>query len=149
MKSLIAVALFGAAISFATVAGAADIEIKMLNKGAKGAMVFEPDLVFAAPGDTIHFVPTDKGHNAETIKGMIPDGATAFKSKPGEAFSVQLQQPGVYGVKCLPHYGMGMVALIQVGDAVNIEAAKAVKHQGKAKKAFEELFAQAAAGKPQ
>jgi len=52
-------------------------------------------------------------------------------------------------VKCLPHYGMGMVALIQVGDAVNIEAAKAVKHQGKAKKAFEELFTQAAAGKPQ
>ena len=44
----------------------------MLNKGAEGAMVFEPALVKVAPGDTVKFVATDKGHNAETIKGMLP-----------------------------------------------------------------------------
>ena len=38
----------------------------MMNKGEKGAMVFVPDLVKAAPGDTIRFVPTDKTHSADT-----------------------------------------------------------------------------------
>ena len=46
------------------------IEVKMLNKGAEGAMVFEPAYVSAQPGDIIHFVSTDKGHNADSIKAM-------------------------------------------------------------------------------
>ena len=53
----------------------------MLNKGKDGAMVFEPAGVKIAAGDTVTFIPTDKGHNAESIKGMIPDGATEFKGK--------------------------------------------------------------------
>jgi hypothetical protein len=40
---------------------------------------------------------------------------------------------------------MGMVALIVVGQPVNLEAAQAVKQTGKAKAAFGELFAEAAA----
>jgi len=32
-------------------------------------MVFEPALLKNAPGDTVTFVPTDKSHNAESIKG--------------------------------------------------------------------------------
>src|SRR5690606_8358648 len=75
MRRIIAMLAFAAAIMVAGAAGAAEIEIRMLNKGEKGAMVFEPDYVKAAPGDTIRFVSTDKGHNAETIKGMIPEGA--------------------------------------------------------------------------
>ena len=43
---------------------AADFEVHMLNKGADGAMVFEPLLIRIAPGDTVTFIPTDKGHNA-------------------------------------------------------------------------------------
>jgi len=35
---------------------------------------------------------------------------------------------------------MGMVALIIVGTAVNDEEAKTIKHPGKAKKVFAELF---------
>ncbi|MCC6206397.1 MAG: pseudoazurin [Hyphomicrobiales bacterium] len=147
MNRIIAAMALGAAVLFASGAGAADHEVKMLNKGAKGAMVFEPDLILAAPGDTINFVPVDKGHDVETIKGMIPDGAEPFKSKISQPFSVTLDKPGVYGVKCLPHYGMGMVALIRVGgasEATNIEAAKAVKQPGKAKAVFTELFEQLA-----
>lgn len=75
MNRIIATLILGAAVAFAGTAEAAEFEIKMLNKGEKGAMVFEPSFVKAAPGDTIRFVPTDKGHNAETIKGMLPDGA--------------------------------------------------------------------------
>jgi pseudoazurin len=128
-------------------ASAEEHMIQMLNKGEKGAFVFQPDLVKAAPGDTIKFVPSDKSHNAETIKGMIPEGAEAFKSKMNEEFSVALQQEGVYGVKCAPHYGMGMVALIVVGQPVNADEAQTVKQSGKAKAAFAELFGQAVAAK--
>ena len=31
-------------------------------------------------GDTVTFVPTDKGHNSESIDGMTPDGGAAFQS---------------------------------------------------------------------
>jgi len=37
----------------------------MLNKGENGAIAFQPDLIQAAPGDTIKSVPTDKSYNAE------------------------------------------------------------------------------------
>ncbi|PVB61581.1 pseudoazurin [Labrenzia sp. 011] len=116
-------------------------EVKMLNKGEAGSMVFEPDYIAAEPGDTIVFVSVDKGHNAEGIKGMLPDGVPAFKSKMSKDFSLVVEAEGVYGIKCTPHYGMGMVALIQVGEATNLDDALAVKQRGKAKKRFEAIFA--------
>ena len=64
---------------------AAEIEVKMLNKGAEGLMVFEPALVKVAPGDTVKFVATDKGHNAETIKGMLSAGVSLEKALGGFA----------------------------------------------------------------
>ncbi|MEP9398598.1 pseudoazurin [Mesorhizobium sp. KR2-14] len=127
---------------FAGNALAADHQVQMLNKGEKGAMVFQPDFIQAAPGDTVTFLPTDNGHDAESIKGMIPEGADAFKGKMNEQITVTLDKEGLYGVKCTPHYGMGMVALIVVGSPGNLEEAKAVKHPGKAKKVFAELLAQ-------
>lgn len=146
MRPVIAVAAILAALTLAGGAEAADHQIQMLNKGEKGNMVFQPDFVQAAPGDTITFVPTDKGHDAESIKGMIPDGAEPFKGKMNEGITVTLDKEGVYGVKCTPHYGMGMVALIVVGKPVNLEQAKAVKQAGKARKAFETLLAEVPAG---
>ncbi|RWN50534.1 pseudoazurin [Mesorhizobium sp.] len=147
MNKIGAMLALGAALAFAGTAGAAEFEVRMLNKGEKGAMVFEPDFVKAAPGDTIRFVPTDKGHNAETIKGMIPDGAEPFKSKFGEEITVTLDTEGVYGVKCTPHYGMDMVALIEVGDSGNFDQAKAAKQSGKAKAVFAKLLGQVLASK--
>uniref|UniRef100_Q11G40 Pseudoazurin n=1 Tax=Chelativorans sp. (strain BNC1) TaxID=266779 RepID=Q11G40_CHESB len=121
--------------------------IEMLNKGEKGAMVFVPDIVRAAPGDMVRFVAVDKGHNAETIKGMVPEGAEGFKGKINEEVTVTLAEEGIYGVKCAPHYGMGMVALITVGEPVNAAQAETVKHPGKAGKVFAELFGQVVASK--
>ncbi len=132
----------------AAAAGATEIEVKMLNKGAEGPMVFEPAFIRAAPGDTIHFVATDKGHNIESVPGMIPDGAAAIKGKMNEEVIVKLEKPGVYGIRCLPHYGLGMVALVIVGSPVNEAAAKAVSNPGKAKERFAKLFAQLDAGTP-
>ncbi|MER8375674.1 pseudoazurin [Mesorhizobium sp. M1409] len=135
-----------AATVLAGAAQAADHQVQMLNKGEKGVMVFQPDFVQAAPGDTVTFVPTDKGHDAESIKGMLPDGVEPFKGKAGEQITVKLDKEGLYGVKCTPHYGMGMVALIVVGKPVNLEQATTVKQPGKAKKVFEALLAQVPAG---
>ena len=126
-------------------AQAADHQVQMLNKGDKGAMVFQPDFIAAAPGDTVTFLPTDKSHDAESVKGMLPEGATPFKGKVNEQITVTFDQEGVYGIKCTPHYGMGMVALIVVGNAINLEEAKTVKHPGKAKKADTENQPAAAA----
>lgn len=134
------------AVSFAGHAQAADHQIQMLDKGEKGVMVFQPDFVRAAPGDTVTFVPTSKGHIAQSIWGMIPDGAKTFKGKTSEQITVMLDKEGVYGVKCAAHYGMGMVALIVVGRPVNLAHAATVKQSGKAKKVFESLLAQVQAG---
>ena len=123
---------------------AAEHEVHMLNKGANGdPMVFEPALIKIAAGDTVKFIPTDKGHNAESIRGMLPEGAELFKGAIGKEVDVTFTVPGVYGIKCLPHLAMGMVALVVVDDpAANIEAAKAVKNPPKAKERFEAMFAE-------
>lgn len=112
MKRMIILAMSFAALVTAGGAQAADHEVQMLNKGEKGAMVFQPNFVQAVPGDTITFVPTDKGHDAESIKGMIPDGAEPFKGKISEKITVTLNAEGVYGVKCTPHYGMAWLRLL-------------------------------------
>ena len=120
---------------------AAEVEVKMLNKGVKGAMVFEPDFLKVAPGDTVTFKATNPGHNVETVDGMLPAGVQPMDGGLGKDMTVTFTQEGVYGFKCKPHYIMGMVALIVVGNpAGNLDAAKAVKHPGKAGKTFEELF---------
>ena len=98
--------------------------------------------VAAQPGDTVTFLPTDKSHNAETVDGMLPEGAEAFRSPASNEFSVTLDQEGVYGVKCTPHYAMGMVMAIQVGEASNLDDATSVKHRGKAAERFESALAQ-------
>lgn len=122
---------------------AADHKVQMLNKGEMGAMVFEPALVRVAPGDTVTFVPTDKGHNAESIPGYHPEGAQTFKGKISQEITVTFDLPGVYGVKCLPHFAMGMVALVVVGDDTsNLEAGKQVKMPKKVQERFELIYQQ-------
>jgi len=121
-------------------ANAAEHQVKMLNRGAKGMMVFEPDLIKIAPGDTVTFVSVNPGHDARSIKGMIPEGAEPFEGKISKDVSVTFTQPGVYGVECRPHYAMGMVAAVVVGDPVNLDAAKAVKQPPMAKKKFDKIL---------
>jgi pseudoazurin len=141
MRKLTMLIAATATLAMTGMAVAAEVEVKMLNKGtAGGAMVFEPALVKVEPGDTVKFIATDKSHNAETIKGMLPDGAQSFTGKMNEDITVKFDQPGVYGVKCLPHYAMGMVALIVVGTPPNVDQAKAVPQVGMAKKVFATLF---------
>ncbi|WP_218241384.1 pseudoazurin [Comamonas fluminis] len=103
--------------SFAAPLMAAEtVEIKMLNRGPHGAMVYEPEFVKIAPGDSVKFLAASSGHDAVSIAGMSPASATPFRGKTNQEITVTMTEPGLYGVKCQPHYAMGMVMLIQVGD---------------------------------
>ena len=137
-------ALFAATLALAAFpVFAADHEVRMLNRGEAGNMVFEPAALQIEPGDTVTFVSVDPGHNAETIAGMIPEGAETFRTKLSQTTTITFDVPGVYGSKCTPHLAMGMVALIQVGDdAHNIEAVKAVRQPPVAGKRFEAGYAE-------
>lgn len=140
IKSGLGIAI--AAMLVAAPAAAADFEVHMLNKGKDGAMVFEPTSLKVAPGDTVTFIPTDKGHNVETIKDMLPEGVEPFKSKINETYTVTFEVPGVYGVKCTPHFAMGMVGLVFVGDEnANLDAVKEVKVPKKVGERFDEIYA--------
>lgn len=143
MKTIFAAAAFAAFSLAGLSVSAAEFEVHLLNKGESGNMVFEPAFLQIAPGDTVKFVPTDKGHNAESLKNMIPEGAEAFKGKINEEFSVTFDIEGAYAYKCLPHFAMGMVGLIVVGEApANLEALKAEKVPPKVAAKFEELYSQ-------
>ena len=97
----------------------------------------------AAAGDSVRFESTDPSHNAETVPGMIPTGATPFKGKLNQTITVRFTAPGVYGYKCLPHYGMGMVGVVVVGKPINLAQAGTVTHPGKSKQVFKDLLARA------
>lgn len=146
IASLAALAL-GAGLIVASPAMARDWQVKMLNNGSDGKalMVFEPAYLAIKPGDTVKFLATNKGHNAESIAGMIPKGGTPFKGKINEEIAVKFTAPGTYGYKCLPHLGMGMVGIIQVGAAsTKVQAAPvAAKLPGLGKKRMAELLAKA------
>ncbi len=103
-------------IALGSVASAETFEVKMLNKGDGGRMIFEPASLRVASGDTVKFVASAKGHNAESVAGMLPEGAEEFAGKINEEIEVTLTEPGFYGVKCKPHFAMGMVMVIAVGD---------------------------------
>jgi len=76
-----------------------------------------PMVLFVQPGDQIVFRQMT-GHDAETIEGMIPEGAETWQSKLGqEGFAVTLEVPGVYIYKCNPHVSLGMIGAIVVGDS--------------------------------
>lgn len=119
--------------------------IKMLNKGSDGRlMVFNPEFVIAQPGDTIRIVAADQGHSVETMPGMWPEGASPIKGKIGQEMVIALEQDGLYGLRCQPHYFMGMVAVVVVGKPQNLEQARSVKLTGKPKAAFQKLLERAA-----
>ena len=128
----------GLILALATPALAEDMTIDMLNKRDDGAkMVYSEDIARIDVGDTITWVPTQKGHNVEFIAG--PDGWDApKKSKLGKEYAYTFDTPGVYLYQCTPHKSMGMIALVVVGDGDN--DVSGTKVGGKSKKKLKELL---------
>jgi pseudoazurin len=110
--------------TLSVLAMSAEHTVKMKNTGADGIMVFEPGFLQVAVGDTVHFEPTDAGHNSESIKGLIPAGATAWKGDFGKKVSVKLDKEGVYVYECLPHAMLAMVGVVVAGKPTNLAEIK-------------------------
>ena len=119
---------------------AAEHEVQMLNEGPEGQRNwFEPAVVYAQPGDAIKFVATDRGHNSASV--VVPDGAEEWNGKLSQDILVTLEVPGLYAYKCTPHFGLGMVGLIAVGDpSINLDAVKSARYPGKARQVMVELL---------
>jgi len=118
-------------------------EVKMLNKGSEKVngkfpkMVFEPALLFINKGDSVKFLPTTKGHSVQSMRGKnaAPKGAKKWKSKLNKEHVQAFTLEGVHGIECRPHYAMGMIGAIVVGNSSNIDTFAANKKiKGKAKK---------------
>lgn len=133
-----------AAFLFATsLSGAASAEehvVKMMNANGKGKfMLFEPEFVKANVGDTVKFVPTNKGHNAEMIPDVWPEGAAEFKGELNQEAVLTIDKPGIYGFKCHPHYPMGMIGLVVAGEPTNKAQLESYTPPGTAQKRLDGL----------
>ncbi len=104
---------------FGVFTSAANHEVRMLNSGVEGFMVFEPAVVKAAVGDTVTFKATDMAHNSASIEGMIPEGANAWNGAMSQDVTVTVNKEGVYVYQCTPHSMMAMVGVIQVGGSLS------------------------------
>jgi pseudoazurin len=121
---------------------AAEYTVHLVTESAHGRFLFEPPVLFAEPGDIVHFVPDDPMHAIKSIAGMLPEGAVSWRGRMGEEIVVRLDRPGVYGVKCRSGYDVGMVGLVVVGDdPPNFAQAQTVRHPPAASMAFAAMFA--------
>ncbi len=121
----------------------ADAEVQMLNKApdSNERNVFYPAIVKLQPGETVYWVATDKGHNVELVKGSVPEGTPPFRSNMNQDASFTFDKPGVYVYKCTPHYGLGMVGIVVVGDDLsNQDEVSAKRYPGKAGKRLSKMF---------
>ncbi|MEM7746795.1 MAG: plastocyanin/azurin family copper-binding protein [Pseudomonadota bacterium] len=121
------------------------IEVEMLNKNDAGdRMVFSQELIRAEVGDVIRFVPTDKAHNAQSVKNALPAGQEPFRGKMNQAVEYVVTETGLTAVICAPHQSMGMVALVVVGDDLsNAEQILDARIPGKGGKKIADLVEEA------
>ena len=104
---------------------AANYDVKMLNQGSTGVMVFEPAVLKINVGDTVTFKSIDAAHNSASIPGMIPAGASPWNGQLSQDLTVSFDVAGIYGYQCTPHSMMAMVGVIEVGnDQSNIDEVK-------------------------
>jgi pseudoazurin len=122
---------------------ASDTTIEMLNKLDKEYMVFSEKVVYIDSGDTVFWKATDKGHNVEFVKGAVPTGVKAFKSKLNVDAEYKFSIPGIYAYWCTPHKTMGMIGFVIVGnDLSNFNEVAKKKFLGKSKKIAKTILEQ-------
>ena len=134
-------AVFGFVFFTSLAYGMNGTTVQMLNKDADGnRMVYSTEIVEIGIGQTVKWIPTDKGHNVEFVAG--PEGfEIPKKSKNSKEVEIQFDIPGVYYYWCTPHKGMGMIGLVVVeGDISNIDDIAKAKAMGKSKKKLKALL---------
>jgi len=119
--------------NFSLLALAAMLVTVMISKRATAETIqieftqfdtFSIEVARIGVGDTVEWLPKNKGHNVEFLAGPnIAD--LPPKSNMNESHSVLFEKKGVYLYGCTPHLNMGMLGLIVVGnDFHNIEGVK-------------------------
>ena len=102
---------------------AADHIVEMLSSSNGEMMVFKPAVLKIAPGDSVTWKATNPGHNTASIAEMTPDASLEWNGKINEELKITFTKEGVYGYKCTPHYILGMIGIIAVGDNLaNLDA---------------------------
>ncbi len=121
---------------------AADITIEMLNKAPEGKErnIYSEEIARVNVGDTITWLPTNKGHNIEMVAS--PNNMK-LKSKNNKEVQITFKEPGIYYYWCTPHKGMGMIGLVVVGgDTSNKDQIAKAKAIGKSKKKLKKLLSE-------
>lgn len=148
MKSTIfaAMLLIGSAVT----AAAETIEVEMLNQNDAGdRMVFSQELIRAEVGDVIRFIPTDRSHNAQSVRNALPEGQEEFRGRMNQEVEYTVTETGLTAVICQPHQAMGMVALVVVGnDLSNADQIRDARIPGKGMAKIEALIEEARATPP-
>lgn len=116
---------FATILLLSSPAAAGEVRVEMRNQSGSERFVYEPDFIQISPGDTVVFIPIDKGHNAVSIDGFGPAGDQPINVGFNKEVSVTFDKPGIYGVKCTPHVGLGMVGIIVVGEVAVPEVTRA------------------------
>ena len=103
------------------------------NRNRGTAVEDREPVIYDEHGEQVHEPP----------KPDPDEGPGGFKGAISKEVAVTFTVPGVYGVKCTPHFALGMVALVVVGDDLsNLDAAKAAKVSPKAGQRLEALFSE-------
>ena len=113
----------------------ADYTVEMLSSSDGQMMVFKPAVLQIKPGDTVTWKATNPGHNTASINEMSPDSSLQWDGKINEELKITFTKEGVYGYKCTPHYILGMVGIVSVGDnTTNLSSAS--EYASEAEKKF-------------
>ncbi len=108
--SLLLLAIMLAAVMISKRAAADIIQIEFTQFDT-----FSIEIVKIDVGDTVEWLPKNKGHNVEFLAGPkmldLPP-----KSNINEFHSVLFERKGVYLYGCTPHLNMGMLGLVVVGN---------------------------------
>ena len=80
---------------------------------------YDPMVLKIEPGDTVNWVNMS-GHFNQFEQGLIPEGAEPWTTQMGNDVSRTFDVEGVYIYKCPPHFAMGMVGAIIVGEPSNM-----------------------------
>ena len=84
------------------------------------ATKYSPEVVFIQPADRVVWTNM-VGHDTQSIDELMPEGAEPFHLLLGQDGSVEFNVPGVYIYKCNPHFALGMVGTVVVGEPVNLD----------------------------
>ena len=108
---------------------------------------FSIEVALVDVGDTIEWVPKNKGHNVEFL--AVPNmKALLEKSELDTIHRVTFDLPGVYLYQCTPHGNMGTLGLIVVGNNFdNIDSIGDVELSRVAKSVLQRLISVAESSK--